>query len=68
VDTLDSRVLLCTAVLVSKNGDKTSPFPPLKEFTLCAKLGLPEVVLTLAGEDQAVPMELTFAEDVDVVA
>jgi hypothetical protein len=46
------------------------PFSPVisEQLTLCPKLGAPQIVLTLAGEDQPVPVELCLAEDVDVVA
>jgi hypothetical protein len=51
------------------NGDTKSPFPRISEqFTLCPKLGLPHLVLTLAGEDEPVPVEFCLPEHVDVVA
>jgi hypothetical protein len=39
-----------------------------EELTLCAKLGLPHLVLTLGREDEPMPVKLGLAEDVDVVA
>ena len=45
------------------------PFPPVisEQLTLCAELGLPHLVLTLAGEDEPVPVEFALPEDVHVV-
>lgn len=49
------------------NGDMPSPFFCSEQFTLCTELGLPHLVLTLACEDEAVPVELCLPEDVHVV-
>lgn len=48
------------------NGDKCPRSPCSKQLTLCAKLGLPHLVLTLACEDEAVPVKLALTEDMDV--
>jgi hypothetical protein len=48
------------------NGGTVPPFACSEQLTLCAKLGLPHLVLTLAGEDQAVPVELGLPPYVDV--
>lgn len=49
------------------NGDKLSPFPWSEQFTLGTKVGAPHLILTLAGEDQPMPVKLCLAEDVHVV-
>ena len=49
------------------NGDSSSPFAWSEEVTLGPELGLPHLVLTLTGEDEAVPVEFGLAEDVHVV-